>query len=294
MKHDDGSITLACTPVDDVVDYGFKMKIVRANAFALYKITPVTRTPGGSIDDSSIEQCTVRITQKFELGGLIPIPILNAQVPSVLSVLVDLRQKFEKDDAIDAERRAKLALVMSAADANGNVDHGGQEEDGESGGDHKAGEPYSEHEEALIAKVKKKFVDLENAGGLKPFDSLDMFAKVEAAFEEGSPHIIGRSETIVDASFTDVAAFDFLPNSSFRREGFFSSKKQPCKFSEIYSLNQHYQIFHAVRDFLIPGFQPREFKGQMIWRKEGAGVIGKYQQQTQPRISPSNPPIPKT
>jgi len=43
-------------------------------------------------------------------------------------------------------------------------------------------------------------------------------------------------------------------------------------FSEITKENVHNQSWHCALDYLIPGFQPREIKALMVWRREGIEI----------------------
>ena len=175
-------------------------------------------------------------------------------VPNALAALTELREEHERDDEIDAEEREKLAAIMSRADLDDNAT------------------PYSGDEEAQFTRVQKKFADVDK-GSLRLLDSLDMFVKEQAAYEEGSPHIVGKSETIIDASYNTVAAYDFQNDSRYRSKSLFSSTSQVVKFNVVTRENEHSQILHREVDLLIPGFQPREFKGRIVWRKDGTDAI---------------------
>jgi len=194
----DGSLVVAAANSDEVIDYGIPTKgVIKGSADTLYLLTPIVDK------GSKIDKCEVTLYQKLDAGGRVPARLMNSKMPIALGIVCDLRQKFQKDDLLDAEERDKLAAIMSRDDRDNATSGGG--------------------EEAHVARVSRKFADIEDLGGLKLLDSPDMFVKAEAVFEQGSPHVVGKAETIVDAAYTTTAAWDFFPGSRHRSAAGFSN-----------------------------------------------------------------------
>jgi hypothetical protein len=94
-------IIMVATSVDDTVDYGMNIRVVRGSTRACFRFSPINDT-----------QCSVTLFQYFDTRGLIPVFIVNFLMPTVLSALEECRTEFERDDEIDASERANLAQTM--------------------------------------------------------------------------------------------------------------------------------------------------------------------------------------
>ena len=178
----------------------------------LYLLTPVVSK------SSKTETCKVVFFVKLDAGGYIPARVMNSKMPIALSIICELRQQFQKDDLVDAASRNKLVDIMSrdataaaAAIVKGTTVNVGVAEiiAGTAPPPPKAKDngttPCTEEEESQILKVATMFAAFERRGGFKPLDSPDIFVKAEGL--KGGH--VGKSETVVDASYATVAAWDY-------------------------------------------------------------------------------------
>ncbi len=98
----DGNLIVCINSVDEHVDYGLPTKgFVRGDTTAFYIIEPLR--PG---------ICSVTLYQKLDFGGRIPSAVVNLKIPYALSVIVELRDAFKRDDEVDSERRTTLAGLI--------------------------------------------------------------------------------------------------------------------------------------------------------------------------------------
>ena len=98
---DTGAILIANVPANDEVDYGTKLSKVSGLSTCLYSAIPV---------DSN--RCKLTMVQRIDVGGHIPVWLVNRQVPNVMGVVEDARKLFDRSDEIDEEERKKVALLM--------------------------------------------------------------------------------------------------------------------------------------------------------------------------------------
>jgi hypothetical protein len=104
FKEPTGDLVVVFEPLLDstVVDYGANLKVVRAKSTGVYRFKPIN-------DDS---QCEVTLVQHGDAGGFVPERVAVAKIPKALSGMAEMRELFQRDDAIDGAKRSELAAII--------------------------------------------------------------------------------------------------------------------------------------------------------------------------------------
>jgi hypothetical protein len=104
FKEPAGDLVLVSEALPDStkVDYGANLKVVRG------KTTGVVRFK--SIDDNT--QCEVTLVSHLDAGGFLPERVVVAKIPQALRGVGEMRELFERDDAIDGAKRGELAAII--------------------------------------------------------------------------------------------------------------------------------------------------------------------------------------
>jgi hypothetical protein len=99
-----GDLVLVCEalPERTKVDYGANLKVVRGKTTGVYRFKPI-------IGDT---QCEVTLVQHGDAGGFVPKRVVVAKIPQALSGVGEMRELFQRDDAIDGAKRSKLAAII--------------------------------------------------------------------------------------------------------------------------------------------------------------------------------------
>jgi len=225
-----GDVLITYSPVDDIVDYGMKMKTVRAVSRCFVRFTPST---------SSVEQCEVAFHQYLDAGGRLPEWLVNLKMSLGLAAVDDTRALFQRDDEIDKVERDELARVLKDEPQMLTAD-----------------------ENVLVNKVHVKLGVLE-WDRFEEVESLDHLVRMGKISVDGSSGAVIRASLTVDAPVEECAAWDMCQTS---RESLRDHGSLPRSLTK---LNDHYGVFHGVYDFNIPGFRPREFLSAQVWRQQG-------------------------
>ena len=98
------ALVLVCEPLPDStkVDYGANLKVVRGKTTGVYRFK--------SINDDT--QCEVTLAQHLDAGGFVPERVAVANIPRVLSGVGEMRELFQRDDAVDGAKRSELAAII--------------------------------------------------------------------------------------------------------------------------------------------------------------------------------------
>ena len=197
-----------------------------------------------------------------------PARLVNSKMPLALDVVATLREVFQKDVAVDSEQRRMLAALMhttAEAEKYSRTEDCQIERVTEKFA--RFGRPAqlrSVDGTRTVRLLSLRSVGLrsvgersrrssppsdsalpaDDKGGFLPLESKDVLVKAAAAYEEGNHHIVGRSETIVDASYETVAAWDSLVMSRYRTSIATISDLERSASSD----NAHSQLFHEVLD----------------------------------------------
>jgi hypothetical protein len=215
--------------VDVWVDYGCSMKTVRGTAKVVTRFTPLEET----------QQCKVTITQYLDAAGNIPVAVANSKIPESLGSVISMRNAFQRDDEFDAADRTSLAQVIRERP-----------------------QTYSAEEAAIFERIRGKLGSLSEPD-FKDLESPDPLVIMKSIFIKGDSIMVLRGSSIIDTTAEECAAFDLLKMS---RENLKSA--QNLKRAVVEEPNSdHSFIFHFVKDFRVPGFQPREWLLRVLWKK---------------------------
>jgi hypothetical protein len=174
---------------EDVVDYGSKMKTVRAFVRALARITP-----------TSDSQCRFVLYRHLKSGGAIPAFVVNSKIPEALADAVDIRNEFQRDNEIDEVERNELARVIAREPQDQTAD-----------------------ESALLDRVKKKLGKLKEDEFVE-MESPDHFVQMRSASMKSDNSALFSASTVIDAPIEVCVAWDFLGGSREKICDFFRSK----------------------------------------------------------------------
>ncbi|GMI27852.1 hypothetical protein TeGR_g10416 [Tetraparma gracilis] len=220
-------VVFEALPDSTKVDYGANLKVVRGKGTGVLRLK--------SINDGT--QCEVTLVQHGDAGGFVPEGVMVAKIPQALRPVADMRELFQRDDAIDGAKRSELAAIINTNK-----------------------QPYLPDETALVKKIGAKFASLP---AFEKLDSPDHFVHMSWVFKEGSSAAIGRATTIVDAPIAEVAAWELAKMS---RE----NQKEHVAFGgldrNLKKINDHQDIYHVVYELSIPGFLPRQWVTRVVWK----------------------------
>jgi hypothetical protein len=95
-------VVFEALPDSTKVDYGTNLKVVRGKITGVVRFRP--------IDEDS--QCEVTLVQHVNVGGVIPERVMVAKTPQALGSVGNMRELFQRDDAIDDAKRSELADII--------------------------------------------------------------------------------------------------------------------------------------------------------------------------------------
>ena len=104
FKEPTGELVLVMEALPDrtKVDYGANLMVVRAKTTGVLRVKPIN-------DDT---QCEVTLIQRGDSGGFVPERVMVAKTPQALRGVGDMRELFQRDDAIDGAKRGELAAII--------------------------------------------------------------------------------------------------------------------------------------------------------------------------------------
>jgi hypothetical protein len=231
-------LVFAPEPENEPVDYGSTFRVVRGLSRVYMQILPVA----GHEQD----KCLVKYHQLLDAGGFIPAWLVNSKIAVALQGVVDLQEKFQRNDEDDEEMRVELENLIKQ-------------------------EPqvYSAEEDASLSRVRGKLECIPELA-FKPLESPDQFVKMSACFVPGNPSLVARATTVIDAPIESCAALEICVMSKALRKAHFESGGLDRILKK---RNDHSAIFQVVYDLNAPGVSPREFCSSQLWTKEGDGTI---------------------
>jgi hypothetical protein len=99
-----GRLVVAFEPPQEeiVVDYGRRMHPVRGRATGYLRFTPIEGNT----------KCKLELYQQVDAGGRVPVFVVNNKAGQALSFVADMRERFQRDDEVDAVERGRLAAVI--------------------------------------------------------------------------------------------------------------------------------------------------------------------------------------
>jgi hypothetical protein len=134
-----GDFVLVCEPLPEnvKVDYGANLKVVRGNSSSILRITSIKNDT----------QCEVNLVQCGDAGGFVPERVIVAKIPVALSGVVELRELFQRDAAVD---EVECDAAMDVLEHDEQV--------------------YDDEEDVFLVDVRTKI------GGLKEEDSVELLS----------------------------------------------------------------------------------------------------------------------
>jgi len=204
------------------------------------------------------EQCKVTYHMYLDANGRIPTFVMNSKIPLALGAVDDLRDAFQRDDEIDKLERDQLARVIKDEP-----------------------QTYTAEEGGLINKVNVKLGMLEWEH-FEELESPDHLVRMGKIFTDGSHCAIIRASVTVDATAEQCAAWEMCQLS---REAVRNHGTLPRALTKT---NAHNSVYNVVYDFKIPGFLPREFLMQNVWRRQGDKLAIVYDDIDSPNFPPNS------
>ncbi|GMI28709.1 hypothetical protein TeGR_g6547, partial [Tetraparma gracilis] len=219
-------------PASVRVDYGSKLKVVRATLRQCLRVAAIPNAPG---------ECQVTFHQHLVSGGWIPNFVSKSKISTSLRPVVFLHQHFQRDDDVDRTSREALADAI------------------------KTGAPiYDELETGHIAATVAVFQSLAEAQ-YTTLESSEPLVKMSIAFIKGIGSGVMRASCVIDAKPELGAALEMSKMSNFQQNMHF---KKGNTDGYIVEVNDHHKLFHRV--FKIPVLKAREMLTRIVWRWEDA------------------------
>ena len=170
-REPNGDFVMAFVSTDDEINYGVKLRTVRATTKWLIYFKSVAEM-----------QCEVTFMQYFDGGGNVPKRVYNYKLQNALGAVEEMRSEFERDDEIDKLEHEEIAKVVREVD-----------------------QVYTAEENEIIEQVMGKL------GGPKEedfdeLDSPDLRVKMGRLFAKSGGGGTLRASTVIDAAIEDCLA----------------------------------------------------------------------------------------
>ncbi|GMI12302.1 hypothetical protein TrLO_g650 [Triparma laevis f. longispina] len=226
-KSEEGKAFVIIESVDDIVDYGSKLKKTRAFTNGLWQIEDLPMRGGA-------KQCRVTYINQIDAGGSIPTWLVNKQVPQALGALQSAIDEFRQDEKVDAVERSELAALIRTR---------GQDE------------VYSKEEERILEEGKATMAAITGSSDLKVVPSGDQLVSAKLAYLDGDKLLIGIGECVIDGEMEELAAFEWLKMSRESTKNF-HKKGGVEKF--VKHVDSHKQYYTNTRFPRSTAFRKRE------------------------------------
>jgi hypothetical protein len=104
FKEPTGDLVLVFEALPDSteVDCGANLRVVRGKTTGVWRFKPINNDT----------QCEVTLVQHGDAGGFVPEQVVVAKIPQALSGATEMREIFQRDDAIDGAKRGELAAII--------------------------------------------------------------------------------------------------------------------------------------------------------------------------------------
>ena len=236
-------LIFAGVPDSTNVDYGNSSSYrVQAKVFGLIRFTPITAT-----------QCSLAYYIYVDVAGWAPAFLINSGTHTNLSAVVRLRDKFQRDGAIDKEERAVGARVIRDEP-----------------------QQYSAQESMLIDRVEDQLRTFDDAA-FNDVETKDARLKTRVAYADDDNGLATvRAEIDVDASSETCAMWDLAKMSRDHTKRSASSAERSVVHD-----NEHSFVFTYQEDFHLLGFAPREYITRVVWKWRTATTLVVYYEAVQ-------------
>jgi hypothetical protein len=221
---------IAAKSVDENVDYGNTYSTVRGSisSYTTFK----------SIND---DQCEMTYYAMVDEKGYIPSSVVNSRLNVTLGEeMVLILNRYQRNAEVDAFQRNEFSDVIK------NVPQG-----------------YLPEEEGILRRVKEKMCDIPE-DYFSVIKSADKHVKMRQHFAEGSTSAVGRATTVVDCNIQDCASWELCKMSREHVVDFYGNGMGIKR--ELKERNKHFYTFYQVVNIPLPGFLPREFVVNIVWK----------------------------
>ncbi|GMI33215.1 hypothetical protein TeGR_g6242 [Tetraparma gracilis] len=221
-------------PDSTKVNYGSNLKVVRAKTTGVWRFKPINNDT----------QCEVTLVTHVDAGGFVPERAMVARLPQTLSGVADMRELFQRDDAIDSAKRSELAAIIRANN-----------------------ETYTGVENGVVDRVRDQLGGVPHSS-FENFESPDHLVHMKGfhAGKNGTP----RASTVLDEEICLCAAKAFITTARSKVQEFFANGGLE---RNVQTHSDHSFTGQQVRIFKIPTFSPREFVARVVWRWESGNVL---------------------
>ncbi|GMI23828.1 hypothetical protein TrCOL_g8666 [Triparma columacea] len=240
-RDENDRVSVGVKPIGEEVDYGGSMgKLARGTTTAIFTATNVQAVEG------EVNQCHINIRQKFDLGGHIPVPVLNRLGPKVLGVVYYIAKVFQRDEEVDKAALASLANIIK-----------------------NECQDYTDEEKAAIRKGKEFYEKCKEDENFDDLKSPDERVKMKLVHVDGASLCTGVATTVVDASVEECAANEIIGLNS--RDEMKKAKMNGITTMKVVNVNLHTLYYITTRDLGIPGFASRDSRSKVTWFKQHDG-----------------------
>ncbi|GMI29072.1 hypothetical protein TeGR_g11360 [Tetraparma gracilis] len=237
FKEPAGDLVLVSEALPDstMVDYGANLRVVRAKTTGVLRFTPTN-------DDA---QCEVTLVQHLDAGGFLPERVVVGKIPQALGGVGEMRELFQRDDAIDGAKISELAAIIKAKNEN-----------------------YTPAENAVVDRVRDQLDSIPDTS-FEKIGSPDHLVEM-GAFHKGGKNGTPRASTVFDEDICTCAAWTFQVMGRHFVKAFYADGGTE---RAVTAHNGHSFTGQQLMDFNIPTFSLREFVTRYVWRWESETVL---------------------
>ncbi|GMH82211.1 hypothetical protein TrST_g11683 [Triparma strigata] len=239
MTDEGRACELYCASIPLDVDFGIRQRTKTTRALTHFLLR--AELIGGNNSKSAVAQSKVELLQFVDPRGFIPKWVVKMKLPQALGVVIEARDEFKRDEAVD---RTALELII----ANMNS----------------ANETYTEEEDSIVSNlmIQGKRASLSK---LEHVPTADNFLRVQANYAGGGRGL-GKGTITLDSTVEELAANEYLATSREMTARFDGKVER-----NVAKISNHAQIVEQVRKLDVPGLRRRSIGFKVIWKKVGDG-----------------------
>ncbi|GMI39438.1 hypothetical protein TrCOL_g10183, partial [Triparma columacea] len=163
-------MSVAFVPAEEKVDYGGHLgKLVKATTSGILTAKNIE-------DHNGVLQCKLTFTQFLDAGGIIPVNVVNRQIPRGLSAIAELRDSFKRDEEVDKAAQASLANIIKNEPQD-----------------------YTDEEKVAISKGKEFYENCKKEENFDELKSPDEKVKMKLVHVDGASSGTAFATTVIDA-----------------------------------------------------------------------------------------------
>ncbi|GMI41293.1 hypothetical protein TeGR_g7447 [Tetraparma gracilis] len=162
-----------------------------------------------------------------------------------MSMVGEMRELFQRDEAIDGAKRSELADIIRAKN-----------------------EIYADAENAVVDSVRNQLNSIPDSS-FEKFESLDHIVEMRM-FHKGGKNGTPRASTVLDEDICTCAAWTYQLMARHFVKAFYADGGTE---RAVTTHNDHSFTGQLLMDFNVPTFSPREFVTRYVWRWESETVL---------------------